>query len=228
MHLNLDYIKLKPKMSDIKLKDNTALQEIKIEIGYFGEIIDNIGEMFLRKINHSHDIRMADLYAMLGPEYQELGIYMFGTTNDISPQFNKYLLINDLDVFDKNVLIVDRIILKQDYRNQAIGLFAIKKVIDVLSGGCGVVAIRPFPLQYSRGVNSENIVDATNAKNKLITHFNKIGFLPLGKTGWMIITPFNKQQYMDLDSLIKLHSMNPELKPLMDQFEKDDPFDTLL
>jgi hypothetical protein len=47
-----------------------------------------------------------------------------------------------------DLLILDRIELKPEYRGQAFGLLAARCVIEMFGSRCGLVACKPFPLQF--------------------------------------------------------------------------------
>ncbi len=48
-----------------------------------------------------------------------------------------------------NLLVIDNVKTHPDYRGRNIGLLATLKVIEVFSGSCEYVAVRPFPLQFT-------------------------------------------------------------------------------
>src|ERR1039457_6962879 len=54
-----------------------------------------------------------------------------------------------------DLLILDRMEVKERYRGNGFGLMAANSCMRVFGSGCGLVALKPFPLQYEAKVNPE-------------------------------------------------------------------------
>lgn len=48
----------------------------------------------------------------------------------------------------QNLLILERIAIHPEYRGQRLGLAVARRLIDLFGRGCGLVALKPFPLQH--------------------------------------------------------------------------------
>ncbi len=92
-----------------------------------------------------------------------------------------------LEPFPRDVLLVDRIELQPSHRGRCLGLVVASKLIDMLSGGCGVAACKPFPLQFvgaegtrgdtRTGAEPERAArDAAAATRRLRKHWSRLGF----------------------------------------------------
>ena len=51
-------------------------------------------------------------------------------------------------VYPSDLLILDRMQIKKEFRGQGLGLLAARTTMECFGGGCGIVALKPFPLQY--------------------------------------------------------------------------------
>jgi GNAT superfamily N-acetyltransferase len=108
-----------------------------------------------------------------------------------------------------NLLIVDRIIVDSKFRGIGIGLQALLALIHAHRIGVGIVAIKPWPLQFdadgnheiectrdengfefpSIGLDSRWEKSLTSAKDKLTQYYVQAGFLPLEGSGLMVLNP---------------------------------------
>jgi GNAT superfamily N-acetyltransferase len=96
-------------------------------------------------------------------------------------------VLRDLDVSLPNLLYIQRIEVKRQYRGKGIGLAAIRRAIDVLRVNCDVVALKPFPLQFEGKVNGTNRKEAQAATTKLKHYYRRMGFRNLKGTGFMML-----------------------------------------
>lgn len=80
-----------------------------------------------------------------------------------------------------DLLILDRMEVKERYRGNGFGLMAANSCMRAFGSGCGVVALKPFPLQYESKFNPE--AEAAHdprafqrAKMKLTRYWARLGF----------------------------------------------------
>lgn len=110
------------------------------------------------------------------------------------------------DIIYSNLLIIDRLEIKPAYRNRKIGLSAMFRMIQQFSHGCGLVAIKVFPLQFeAKRENKESeqwFVDMdlesfeqeeTPAFKKLKTYYQQLGFVEVDNSHVMVLNPSYKQ-----------------------------------
>jgi GNAT superfamily N-acetyltransferase len=102
------------------------------------------------------------------------------------------------DILTLDLLILDRAEIEPAFRKQGLGLLAISRVIDVFGENCGLVAMKPFPLQFGNYLNFERHVpnglqDPTTefriAKQKLRRYWERAGFKRVGGTEYWALSP---------------------------------------
>jgi hypothetical protein len=59
------------------------------------------------------------------------------------------------DIYQSNLLIIDRVEIIPEFRGRKIGLVAMYRMIRQFSHGCGLVTIKVFPLQFEHRGNNE-------------------------------------------------------------------------
>jgi GNAT superfamily N-acetyltransferase len=101
-------------------------------------------------------------------------------------------------IWSPNLLIIQRLIIEPKFRGNGLGLAAMRALILNLRGGAGLVAIKPFPLQFEGGRDRrrEEFVRLgydTLSKNeraataKLRRLYRKLGFKLVPKTPYMVL-----------------------------------------
>jgi hypothetical protein len=87
------------------------------------------------------------------------------------------------DVFDHDLLTIMKMEIKPEHRGQQVGLLTMLRIMQMMSGGCGLVVIKPWPLQYM-GELSETFTekDKKVAFQKLRAYWGRLGFERIGKT----------------------------------------------
>jgi hypothetical protein len=103
----------------------------------------------------------------------------------------------EYEVASLDLLIIDYLEVYPKFRGLGVGMSAINRTIDVFGAGCGLVACKPWPLQFTPAVASDQKalkrLDAPNvpedvALGKLRTYWSRIGFWPLGNTGIYVMS----------------------------------------
>jgi len=100
-------------------------------------------------------------------------------------------------VIDLDLLIVDYVEVYPKFRGLGIGVSAIHRTIDVFGTGCGLVACKPWPLQFTPAVERDQEtlkrlaapdIGKGEALRKLRSYWSRLGFWPLGSTGIYLLS----------------------------------------
>ena len=105
----------------------------------------------------------------------------------------------DGDVFDQDLLIIPKLEILPNYRGHDIGLFCMARLIQMLSSGCGLVVIKPFPLQFDSSYKEyterrellgfdQLTASQADATEKLIKHYKRLGFRALPGTDLLCLS----------------------------------------
>jgi hypothetical protein len=91
-----------------------------------------------------------------------------------------------------DLLIIDCIEISPKFRGTGVGRMAIDRTIDIFGPVCGLVACKPWPLQFTPGFARDRkalnklkapSVARGEAFRKLRLYWSRLGFWPLGETG---------------------------------------------
>lgn len=91
-----------------------------------------------------------------------------------------------------DLLIIDCMEISPKFRGTGVGPIAIDRTIDIFGPVCGLVACKPWPLQFTPGFARDRkafnrlqapSVGRDEAVRKLRAYWSKSGFWPLGETG---------------------------------------------
>jgi hypothetical protein len=91
-----------------------------------------------------------------------------------------------------DLLIIDCMEIRPRWRGLGVGPTAVDRTIDIFGPGCGLVACKPWPLQFTpafaRDRKALNRLKAPGvgrdeAVRKLRAYWSRLGFWPLGETG---------------------------------------------
>jgi hypothetical protein len=156
--------------------------------------VDNslVAGVKLHGLMDTYSAEMAEVYQTLfDPRTDELG-------KDVKELLG--------DVPFRNILVINRVEILPAYRGMGIGLAAIWDIIQRHSAGCGIVALKAFPLQFSSGSRSGRLsfLEESDwnkkmrydphsytmefAHEKLIFHLMKFGFKRIGDTEVMALS----------------------------------------
>jgi hypothetical protein len=92
-----------------------------------------------------------------------------------------------------DILIVHTITIDEKHRGRKLGLVALLQTIKTLGGGCSMVVIKPFPLQFSCKVTKKNEKQCLDAQEKLATYWRRLNFMRI---------PDTEYYYFDLTHLM--------------------------
>jgi hypothetical protein len=91
-----------------------------------------------------------------------------------------------------DLLIIDCMEISPKFRGTGVGPIAVDRTIDIFSPGCGLVACKPWPLQFTPSFARDQKalkrlkapgVERDEAVRKLRAYWSRLGFWPLGETG---------------------------------------------
>ncbi len=91
-----------------------------------------------------------------------------------------------------DLLIIDCIEINSKFRGTGVGPIAIDRIIDIFGPFCGLVACKPWPLQFTPSFARDRKalkrlkapgVGQDDAVKKLRAYWSRLGFWPLGETG---------------------------------------------
>jgi hypothetical protein len=125
---------------------------------------------------------------------------LFGS-NTNPDEFSRSLRrLFDDELYHRNVLILDRLEILPKFRKCRLGLIVMRWLIQRFAADAGIVAIKPFPLQFE-GKNNERLRkrgewenslelskfcdDERKAFSKLRKYYRKLGFVPLRGSDFM-------------------------------------------
>jgi hypothetical protein len=99
----------------------------------------------------------------------------------------RYAIRKRFDVMDFDCLVLEHVLLSPRWRGLRLGLLAVRKVIDLLGGGCGLVVARIAPLQHGRLRVPKSWLprhatqeDVRQAAAKLRRYYRQMGFKRIG------------------------------------------------
>ena len=137
---------------------------------------------------------------VLDAHSQETFDYFDDIFGENSPEFSDAVdqLLNS-EIFQTNLLILDRLELLPRYRGDLLGLKIMAHMITRFSPGAGVVAIKPYPLQLEDADASDDewrsklLLDKFQSEEKLSTealidYYGKLGFEVLPETPYMVLS----------------------------------------
>ena len=108
--------------------------------------------------------------------------------------------------FDLGMLILDRLELDPEHRGDGLGLRVLRWLEHQFRMGCGVVVMKPYPLQFEGGSPEEREDEADFrrrrlgdydrrfdfALRRLQRHYSKLGFTKVAGTPYMVADPLRQ------------------------------------
>ncbi len=91
-----------------------------------------------------------------------------------------------------DLLIIDFMEIRPKWRGMGVGPATVDRTIDIFGAGCGLVACKPWPLQFTPAFARDRKalkrlkapgVGRDEAVRKLRAYWSRLGFWPLGQTG---------------------------------------------
>ena len=99
---------------------------------------------------------------------------------------------DDYEASGSDLLIVDCMEIRPRWRGMGLGPAAVNRTIDIFGPGCGLVACKPWPLQFAPAFARDKKalkklkapgIGQDEAVSKLRAYWSRLGFWPLGETG---------------------------------------------
>jgi hypothetical protein len=99
---------------------------------------------------------------------------------------------DEYEVSGCDLLIIDCMEISPKFRGTGVGPTAVDRIIDIFGPGCGLVACKPWPLQFTtafaRDLKALNRLNAPGvgqgeAVRRLRAYWSQLGFWPHGETG---------------------------------------------
>jgi hypothetical protein len=116
---------------------------------------------------------------------------------DVETGYPKEEIQNEFEVVDLDLLIIDYVAIYPEFRGLGIAESAIHRTIDIFGAGCGMVACKPWPLQFTPSVADDQEalkrlalpnVSKGEALRKLRSYWSRLGFWPLRDTGIYLLS----------------------------------------
>jgi GNAT superfamily N-acetyltransferase len=111
---------------------------------------------------------------------------------DLDTGYWKEEIQDEYEASGCDLLIIDSIEIRPRFRGTGVGPAAIQRTIDIFGSGCGLVACKPWPLQFTPAFARERKefrrlkapgVGQDEAVRKLKAYRSRLGFWPLSETG---------------------------------------------
>src|SRR5207253_760766 len=116
---------------------------------------------------------------------------------DLDTGYWKQEIQDEYEVSGCDLLIIDCVEIHPRLRGKGIGLSAIDRTIDIFGAGCGLVACKPWPLQFTPAFTRDRKalkrlkvpdIGRDEALRKLREYWSRLGFWPLGDTGIYLLS----------------------------------------
>lgn len=134
-----------------------------------------------------------------------MGYYdvLFDRDLELRPEVNRLLYGDEYGQWDPNTLILHRLAIERAYRGRGYGLQALQALIEEFRVGIGIIAMKPFPLQFEGGIRyrterkQEEVAkyeldalgkDFRKARSKLRRYYRRLGFKLVPKTEYMVMS----------------------------------------
>lgn len=157
------------------LRDEEDAGYIRASLVQFGEAMD-------------HGIsteRLGDGIEGSIAEYWELLV-------DLETGYWREEIQDEYEVSGCDFLTIDCVEIRPKWRGLGVGPAAVDRTIDIFGPGCGLVACKPWPLQFTPAFTRDQKafkklkapgVGRDEAVRKLRAYWSRLGFWPLGETG---------------------------------------------
>ena len=104
---------------------------------------------------------------------------------------------NEFETVDLDLLIIDYIVIHPEFRGLGIAESAIHRMIDIFGTACGLVACKPWPLQFTPSIANDPKalkqlavpdISEGEAIRKLRSYWSRLGFWPIRNTGICVLS----------------------------------------
>ena len=135
-------------------------------------------------------------------ESSELGKYHTAFFKPRDCDYKDSLRRQFVDIFPLDLLIIDHVEIQPAFQKYGSGLLAVSRTIDIFGENCGLVAMKPFPLQFRNYLDPgwcppDGIDDPKRAfraaREKLCSHWARAGFKQVNGTEYWALCPGRKR-----------------------------------
>jgi len=111
---------------------------------------------------------------------------------DLDTGYWKEEIQDEYEASGCDLLIIDCVEIRPRWRGMGVGPAVVERTIDIFGTGCGLVACKPWPLQFTPAFTRDRkalkrlkapSVGRDEAVRKLRAYWSRLGFWPLGETG---------------------------------------------
>jgi len=143
-----------------------------------------------------------DLGEIMDGESSELGEYHSAFFKPYECEYKDSIRRQFVDICPMDLLILDRAEIQPAFQKRGIGLLAVSKTIDAFGESCGLVVMKPFPLQFRNYRDPawsppEGVVDPgaafRAARQKLRKYWGRAGFKRVNGTDYWALCPAQKR-----------------------------------
>lgn len=159
----------------------------KVDAGHIGASLVRFDDAL------DHGIGAERLGDGISGDISEYWEYLF----DVETGYPKEEIQNEFEVVDLDLLIIDSVAIYPEFRGLGIAKSAIRRTIDIFGPGCGLVACKPWPLQFTPSIADDQEalkklalpkVSKGEALRKLRSYWSRLGFWPFGSTGIYLLS----------------------------------------
>jgi hypothetical protein len=102
------------------------------------------------------------------------------------------------NILSLDLLILERAEIEPGFRKRGLGLLAVSRTVDLFGVNCGLVAMKPFPLQFRNYLNSgwcpfDGLQDPAAAfriaRRRLRQYWSRVGFKRVNGTEYYALCP---------------------------------------
>lgn len=143
-----------------------------------------------------------DLFEVMDGESSDLGEYHAAFFKPHDCDYKDSIRRQFVDIFPVDLLIIDHVEIQPAFQKHGFGLLAVSRTIDIFGENCGLVAMKPFPLQFRNyldpGWRPPGSVDDPKtafraAREKLCSHWARAGFKRVNGTDYCALCPGRKR-----------------------------------
>lgn len=182
---------------DVWVSEYTAVISGEDDDGVVSEVGHIRAQRVHVEIAARHGASLFDVCDCHGQELHDLHALLF-TPNGYD---FRDALHRRFDILHADLFVLDYVVLDPKWRGLRVGLLAVRRLLDVLAGGCGLAVAHVAPLRRDAhkqlGVPAswlpahETRAAADAATVKLRKHFRRMGFERLGRTPFYVL-PVNE------------------------------------
>lgn len=180
----------------------SSFEGTKVRVGSFSIIVIDVEAAVNAKVG------MFDMFDCSSRTVDYFDLY----TGDMDFAPNVIEALGGEDRWTPNMLILERLELLPKFRGREIGLRVLRWLQFHFGTGCGIVAIKPYPLQFEGGSPDENKDKPDFVKmgwgqfgdsfevslSKLLQYYGRLGFNAVTGTPFMVADPIRPLHTLEM------------------------------